>query len=97
MAEFRAALAPPRIARAPPVKKPAITIHAMLALILRPFSPQSQPRCHPLSLRNHPIRDWEPVLLEAHTSIIWILLLPHSLNRTIKRRKQTTPNPEISS
>jgi hypothetical protein len=34
IAEFRAALAPPRIASAPPVKNPAMTDHPMLAAFL---------------------------------------------------------------
>ena len=77
------------MASAPPVKNPAMTIsHQCISSVLAPYnfpsaflSPSSQILAY---------------FLGERTSIIRILLLPYPLDRTIKRRKQTPPYPEIA-
>lgn len=71
IAEFRAAFAPPLIASAPPVKKPAMTV---------PFY-QHSITC--LGLPNIAVTG----IGVQHTGIIWVLLLPYSLHRTIEGRE----------
>ena len=89
IAEFRAAFIPPRMASAPPVKKPAMTIaHQCISPVLVPYE-------NPLWLLS-PSSQILAYFLGERTSIIWILLLPYPLDRTIKRRKQTPPYPEIA-
>lgn len=70
MAEFRAALTPPRTARAPPVKKPAMT-------------KTGQHLCSRMTI---PAR---------HTGIVGILLLPDTLDGTIKCREHATPDTKV--
>ena len=84
IAEFLAALTPPRTANAPPVKKPEITIHPH----------QQPPPPHPNKKREKRKRKRKE---RKHTSIIRILLLPHALDRTVERRKQTPPDAEIAA
>jgi hypothetical protein len=83
IAEFRAAFAPPLIARAPPVKKPAITFQFVSTYSTLLVPPPGQ--IPSIRLRASP------------TGIIWILLLPHSLHRTVERREQSSPNSKVSS
>lgn len=92
IAEFRAAFIPPLTASAPPVKNPAMTVRT-----IRQFqSPSNDPfPCLPPSFPHSTFS--HPLQAGALTSIIRILLLPNSLDRTIKRAKQTTPDPEITS
>ena len=71
IAEFLAALNPPRIANEPPVRNPAPT-GTPLAL-----SPHRPPCSYLLLFR------WQ----RTHTSIPRILLLPKALYRTVKGRK----------
>lgn len=81
IAEFRAAFAPPLIARAPPVKNPAMTVE-----FCQHWSKPSQPT--PMSYDGPNVQ---------RTGIIWILLLSYSLHCTVKRREQPTPDTKVSS
>ena len=90
IAEFRAAFIPPRMASAPPVKNPAITItHQCISPVLVPYKFPSAVVYSSFETLGF--------FLKKRTSIIRILLLPYPLDRTIKRRKQAPPYPEIAS
>ena len=82
MAEFLADLAPPLIASAPPVKKPAITIPQVSKYFPNPF--QHKSLIQRISLG------------QQRTSIVRILLLPYPLDRAIERREHAPPDPEIA-
>jgi hypothetical protein len=97
MAEFRAAFAPPLIAKAPPVKKPAITIHLLAVVPPSKFGSVFAKPCSLLQIPQNTISTSSLPGWMAHTSIIWIFLLPHSFNRTIECREKSTPYSEVAS
>ncbi len=83
IAPFLAAFSPPRMAKEPPVKNPAMTMGMVVSL----RHPQTR-GLRPARRERH----WDSRL----TSIIWIFLLSYSFDSTIVRREQPTPNAKIS-
>lgn len=85
IAEFLAALTPPRTAKAPPVKKPAMTAKCK-SLAMTP------------NLKAHRNKIAIPHgLTGKHTSIVRIFLLSDTLDRTVERREHTTPNTKVTT
>lgn len=88
MAEFLAAFTPPRTAKEPPVKKPAITKHRK--------KPGQNEMTLEKTISQHRIpAGWQA--LKKRTGIVRILLLSDSLNRTVECREKTTPYTEVTT
>ncbi len=81
IAEFRAAFAPPRIANAPPVKKPAITVYLVSPFSITSAFPPSLPKVQP------PKIVWHVLALYGSS----FFLTPLTAQSNVENRPPQTP------
>lgn len=81
IAEFLAAFIPPRTARAPPVKNPAITVGALCQYCFLSWWGR--------------LHQWSDID-STRTGIVGIFLLPYALNRTIECREHASPHAKVT-